>query len=176
MKVKSGFPVSALGYFAYPLVLVISVLLFSMPASAQQMKGSYWEIMKKDSSTISVKSKAMDVVKHDTLWLRQNDKATGIPVDSIIHLKRIKKGTVVRGLIIGGAIGAVITAAILTATGWYSYRTDPRAVAINAGGLMVGAGIGSIIGSAASKDKVYDVALLSLSEKSQIIEQHCKHY
>lgn len=148
----------------------------SFQLSAQPPKGSFWIIMKKDSSTISVKSNAMDIVNRDPLWLIQNGKTTKVPVDSIIQLKRVKKGTVVRGLIIGGATGAVVTAAILTAADFYDYGTDARVVAINAAGLAAGAGIGALIGSAVRKDKVYEFESLSLTEKNRIIQSHCRHF
>lgn len=148
----------------------------SFQLSAQPPKGSFWIIMKKDSSTFSVKSKAMDIVKRDTLWLIQNGKTTKVPVDSIIQLKRVKKGTVVRGLIIGGATGAVVTAAVLTAQGWYDYGTDYRPIAINSAGLAIGAGVGALIGNAARHDKVHELEKLSLPQKSNLIQSHCRHF
>lgn len=157
-------------------LLVLVVLSVALQLSAQELRGSYWVIIKKDSSTISVKSKAMNIVKRDTLWLIQNGKTTKVPVDSIIQLKRVKKGTVVRGLIIGGAIGAMITAAVLTAQGWYDYGTDIRPVAINTAGLVAGAGIGALIGNAARHDKVYEFEKLSLPQKSNLIQSQCRHF
>jgi len=175
MKAKSGFSVSILRYFAYALVLAFSALLFSMPASGQHMKGSHWVIIKRDSSVINVKK--MYAVRLDTLVLLEPGAPNITPVDSIISVRWVKKGSVAQG-VGGGALLGALAGSLLGFTLYLTTVGQPNedidylivpTVALTAVGVIGG----GIIGYVLRNDEVYEMGSLPVWQKSEIIADLC---
>lgn len=157
---------------------IILILLFTIAyCHAQEIKGSHWVIIKKDSSSISIKD--MQTVLNDNLLLTTKNSTTRIPVDSIILITRIRKGAVGHG-IIGGAIAGFGVGAILGVAAGngtpYLNTGDVAAGAVELGffGSILGTLVGGIVGLGNSKDKIYDLSKMALLEKSNLIESKCR--
>jgi hypothetical protein len=158
--------------YLFCITLVFLASLVIDRANAQDIKGSHWQIIRKDSSTISVKK--LKRVKQDTLIVSTKSILTRVPIDSIITLIHVKRGNVGTNGTIGAGVGFAV-GAVLGAVTASSYEVSPVEAAFGFGLVFAVPGliIGAVSGALNNPEKVYDLHQLTLSQKSREIDKHC---
>ena len=157
------------------LLLMLVPPSFITKVSGQEIKGSHWQIVMKDSSKLNVKK--LIHVRQDTLVTSTDKNTTRVPVNSITMLIHERRGAAIKNGAIGGGIGFLIGAGLgLASGGSQNFSTGEAAIGFGFILAVPGILIGAVIGAVRKQEKVYDLRPLTLQEKNKEIIKHCSSY